>query len=366
MKNRAAPAVKPILLPLHEGVMDARSFGSWTFGGLLLAFYIGFLILAPPILPDFKLKMLAILSGLLTGVFVFFIAGDVTTKFSAQISKGVQLGVQATGGVGLAVATVAWWSSSMGLVTASSQAATQLSSLLGNGAGSTALVTNPTDKSLTVQTSPEVRKLAAALAQSDLKYKNLGTLQADKISPQNFAAATAALFAAGEAAADLQALQVQFGKGIGPFRFGMSPAQVDALLPRSFGGIDWQGLPVARGYKNADVRYFWAPLSEFVTDGSGTSLYEALPAFHPCWSGKSYITFEFAAAQLVHLSVRLLPDCAAHVQLLQQLARQFSISHFDRDGPVAFHVKFNAVTAAGYTGKDLSSFDVFLTEPPRS
>jgi hypothetical protein len=343
--------------------MNERNLGSWIFGGLLLLFYIGFVIWAPPVLPDFKLKMLGILSGLLTGLFGFFIAGDITTKVNAQISHGIQIALQATGGVGLAVATVIWWSSSFGLVASSSAAASQLSDLLKNGKGASV---SAIDRTLSVQTSAKVRELAGALAQSDPTYKSLSALQKNNITPQNFSTAASSLSTGQKPAADYQALQTQFGSGIGPFEFGMSPDQVNSILPRSFGSVTWANLPVAGEYKGADVRYFWLPLAEFQVAGPGAFLYNALPAFQPCWIGQSYITFEFAKQKLVHLSVRLLLDCARHTELLQEFAKGFSIPSFNANGPVAFQVKLNAVTVAGYTGNDVSSLDLFVTDSPQS
>jgi hypothetical protein len=345
--------------------MNSRNVGSWIFGGLLLAFYIGFLIWAPAILPDFKLKMLGILSGLLTGLFAFFITGEITTKINAEISKGTQIVVQATSGAGFAVATVLWWGSSLGLVSSSSQAVNQLSDLLKSGQGASVQISNSTDRTLSVRTSPKVRELAGALAQSDPKYKGLDALQKDNITPQSFSSVASTLTNGQQPNADLKALQDQFGDGIGPYHFGMSPDQVNVILPRSFGDVSWEKLPMAGEYKGADVRYFWLPLADFPTAGPKASLYDVLPAFHACWSGQSYITFEFAKQQLVHISVRLLSDCTQHRDLLRQFAKDFSISRFNENGPVAFQVKVNVVTVAGYTGSDVSSLDVFLTDSPQ-
>jgi hypothetical protein len=310
--------------------------------------------------------MLGILSGLLTGLFGFFITGDITTKINVQISKGTQFVVQATGGVGLAVATVLWWGSSLGLVASHSQAVSQLSDLLNDGRGATLQVTSPTDRTLSVKTSQKVQDLARALAKSDPRYKSLDALQQHSITPQNFSIAASSLSPGKRPAADTQALQVEFGNGIGPFHFGMSPDKVNSILPRSFGDVSWANLPVAGEYKGADVRYFWVTLAEFPTTGPGTSLYEALAAFHACWSGQSYITFEFVKQQLVHLSVRLLPDCTRHNELLQQFAKGFSIFSFNANGPVAFQVSLNTISVAGYTGNDVSSLDVYLTDSPQT
>jgi hypothetical protein len=165
--------------------------------------------------------------------------------------------------------------------------------------------------------------------------------------------------------ADYAALRIQFDKGIGPFLFGMSPSKVNSLLPRRFGTVAWANLPVAGEYKTAEVRYLWVPLSEFQKDGPGVALYSALPAFHPCWGGQSYITFQFASQVLVHISVRLLADCASHAELLQTFAAGYAISSFNISAP-RFEVELNNVTLIGLNGSDESALDVFLANSPRT
>jgi hypothetical protein len=164
---------------------------------------------------------------------------------------------------------------------------------------------------------------------------------------------------------DLRNLPPAFDSGLGGFRFGMSPEQVNALLPRPFATVAWQTLPVAREYKTAEVRYFFRPLADF-TAAAGGPFYEALPELHACWSGESYVAFEFTAARLIHISIRLLPDCADRARLLQQLAMRFSVPHPNPAGPVVFQADVDVVTVAGYTGDSVSSLDVFLTDSPQA
>ena len=50
--------------------------------------------------------------------------------------------------------------------------------------------------------------------------------------------------------------------GFPPFKFGMTAAQVNALLDHPFGNVEPAGLPRASEYRTGEVRYFWAPISD--------------------------------------------------------------------------------------------------------
>lgn len=84
---------------------------SWVFGSLLLLFYLAVFIFAPDELPEFKHKMLGVISALLCALFTFFIVGTlhVTGLFETKWSK---FAVQSGGGAAAFVLILWWWNNS--------------------------------------------------------------------------------------------------------------------------------------------------------------------------------------------------------------------------------------------------------------
>lgn len=186
----AAPSVK--------ATPDQR-WGSWIFGSLLLAFYLGVFLFGPSVLADYKYRMLGIISALLGGFFAYFLTGQIVTTVKGDLSGGKQVGIRATGGIGLAVGLLFWWGQGGTPIQSSSQAAVQLQQQLqqavstaptgtnttpptgtsGTGGGSSSPAAHPA----TVTLPPAVQQLAKALAASDPKYKEVGVLQENKKIP---------------------------------------------------------------------------------------------------------------------------------------------------------------------------------------
>ena len=80
---------------------------SCVFGSLLLLFYMGVFAFAPDSLPEFKQKMLAIISALLCALFTFFFVGSlhVTVQLKNKWSK---IAIQSGGGAA-AFVLILWW-----------------------------------------------------------------------------------------------------------------------------------------------------------------------------------------------------------------------------------------------------------------
>src|SRR5262245_25617928 len=102
-RHRASPGHKPLTQD------RSRSLATWVFGGLFVAFLLGVFAFAPPALPDFKQRILAIVSALLAGLFVYFLTGDLGV--SVQGGKGSlgRLAIQGSGGAAAVVLGLAWW-----------------------------------------------------------------------------------------------------------------------------------------------------------------------------------------------------------------------------------------------------------------
>jgi tetratricopeptide (TPR) repeat protein len=113
----------------------------------------------------------------------------------------------------------------------------------------------------------------------------------------------------------------KYHDGIGPFRFGMTPQEINELLPIPFGKrIASDALPIASEYHTGEVRYFWRYFHQLPP-------FEFSQAELPCISGKSYVTFMFFQNHLFRISVRYIntPDCQNHNQALEWFTSLFHI-----------------------------------------
>ena len=94
------------------------SRGTWVFGSLLLAFLFCVFAFAPDALPEFRLRILAVSSALLAGLFGYFLSGDIGVNFDLARKHGereVKRGIKATGGFALFVIVLYWWFSPFAL-----------------------------------------------------------------------------------------------------------------------------------------------------------------------------------------------------------------------------------------------------------
>ena len=103
------PATKRTSKPLTEG--QNRSKATWIFGSVLLIFSVWVFIFAPDMLPEYKHRMLGIFLALLSGLFAFFLTGDMGLEIKSLESRFGKVGVKATGGIAVFVLVLWWWSS---------------------------------------------------------------------------------------------------------------------------------------------------------------------------------------------------------------------------------------------------------------
>jgi hypothetical protein len=156
-----------------------------------------------------------------------------------------------------------------------------------------------------------------------------------------------------------------FNGGIGPFRFGMTPSQVNALLPVQFGDVTLTSLPVAGEYGRTEVRYFWMYVTQFKCTSAQDSICKPLAVFSSYWGGQTHIVFLFYQGKLSRMSLRLYPDCQTAIQLLRDFANAYKIAPFNSQPAVAFRSKLSNATVEGYINKDqTASFDVFVNGSP--
>jgi len=86
-----------------------QSLGTWIFGGLLLAFLFAVFAFAPPQLPEYKHRILALCAALLAGLFGWFLSGEIGLHIEALKSRFGDLAVRASGGLALFVLVLVWW-----------------------------------------------------------------------------------------------------------------------------------------------------------------------------------------------------------------------------------------------------------------
>jgi hypothetical protein len=84
----------------------------------------------------------------------------------------------------------------------------------------------------------------------------------------------------------------------GGMAFGLSPGDVNRLLPQPASGIAWPNLPAANEFPE-DVRYFWTRLAETQDLRAGIK---------SCAGANSYVVFLFREPGLFRVSYRLVPD----------------------------------------------------------
>jgi hypothetical protein len=155
----------------------------------------------------------------------------------------------------------------------------------------------------------------------------------------------------------------ELGSGIGPFRFGMSPQDVNAKLPHPFGSV--ASMPVAGEFKTAEVRYFWVPTAQFPPPNTHNSPFEALRAFQPCWGARSsYMTFLFARNELFRISTRFFWDCPERVAAASSFADAYSIPNIGGSGNPEFCRVLSQASVEVSISKDGTAVDVFRNGSP--
>jgi hypothetical protein len=161
---------------------------------------LGVFLFGPSVLPDYKYRMLGILSALLGGLFGYFLTGQIVSTAKHKTPGGGQIAVRATGGVAAAGMLLLWWSYGPSSIQTSSAAATQLQQQLQQAVDTAKTSPAPAAPSLgapappspvgqpapprrSVTLSPSVQKLAGDLAASDPKYKSVAVLQNKRAIP---------------------------------------------------------------------------------------------------------------------------------------------------------------------------------------
>jgi len=97
----------PTRRPLTQA--QSRSLATWIFGGVFVAFLFAVFAFAPPALPVFKQRILAIASALLAGLFIFFLTGDLGVSIQGGKGKLGRLAVKSSGGAAAFVLVLVWW-----------------------------------------------------------------------------------------------------------------------------------------------------------------------------------------------------------------------------------------------------------------
>jgi cellulose biosynthesis protein BcsQ len=374
--------------------------------GLVLSGVVGFgllgafglvIALVPKVLSDSRFHTVGNTLAALTGAVVFALLGwrlitgvirlPEWMYFSASGRRATFVSALYSAAVTLlsAGAVFVWWNSSWGPSKPASKAAVQLRSLLAMPDRAFAQVDQ--DKTITIHTSKAVQDSAGFLAAADSTYQNLLLLKSNNgnVPLFTFLSAYDLLPDSTQPAESVSGdLGTQFRNGIGEFRFGTKVDEVVLQLPRDSVSPNWDLIPVAGEYHNAQVRYLTIPLNQFIAlsadmkkapssmqlpvpSPGSASLYGALPWFHSCWNGTSSITFFFTqSGGLIRISVRFFPDtCKDKTNLLVYFEDQFHIQSYGASA-IQFQVTLPQTTVAATNGPGISSLEVFLTNLPKS
>lgn len=85
------------------------SKASWVFGLLFFAFFVYVVIYVPATLPEFKQRILAIFSALLSGLFVYFLTGDILVQSKSIKTQFGRISVKTTGATAVFMVVLWWW-----------------------------------------------------------------------------------------------------------------------------------------------------------------------------------------------------------------------------------------------------------------
>ena len=156
----------------------------------------------------------------------------------------------------------------------------------------------------------------------------------------------------------------RLGVGIGPFRLGMTPEQVNNLLPQPFGSIT--NMPVAAEFHASEIRYFWTYTAQFPSPNARGSVFESLSPLRECWgTPSSYVTFLFSENRLVRISVRFFGDCGARDQAAKAFADSYHIPAVRREGNIWFRKVLRNTTIELRLSRELTAVDVFESGSPQ-
>lgn len=92
---------------------DHQVIATWIFGAISFVFLIGVFLFGPDALPFFKQKIIAVISALLVGFFTYFLTGTIEIYAKKQSQALGLVAVKATGGIGMFLLVLVWWSSDL-------------------------------------------------------------------------------------------------------------------------------------------------------------------------------------------------------------------------------------------------------------
>jgi hypothetical protein len=88
------------------------SLATWIVGSVLFCFFVYVFVLAPAELPEFKHKMVGLVSAFLAGIFAFLFTGDLSIRFESKSSPLGRVLAKGTGGAAVFLLILWWWFSS--------------------------------------------------------------------------------------------------------------------------------------------------------------------------------------------------------------------------------------------------------------
>jgi len=89
--------------------ISCQELASWIFGGLAFLFLLMLIVLPLRKFPLWKVKTLAIITALTSGLFVSFLTGSIVLSVEPEFNTWGKTAIQAGGGIALFVFVLLWW-----------------------------------------------------------------------------------------------------------------------------------------------------------------------------------------------------------------------------------------------------------------
>jgi hypothetical protein len=333
---------------------------SAVLGVTLLSFFIVvFFYGGSQVLGAFKYPIVTMFAGFLSGLVGYYITGAIATDASWKLPGGGTLNVKGTGGFAFALVGIAIFIYFSPLQ--SKDQATQ--SLLSRF--KTAALVKSGDQSAGGQTAiaPDTQRLAlqVAAATPGGNEQIVNAVAQPNATAQQLGAAIATL--QGSARGNTQALEQDFGNGIGQFHLGADVDSIEKLAGAP--EATFPQLVLAPEYHTAEVRYFWLYLGDLYNSSAGKQMIDYLQFPKACRDAhQGYVTFLFQANQLMRVSVRTSPSCTTGKQYFVAWAHSYWLD-VDPNSTVLFQQRLSKTTIGAYmTDDQVIMLDVYGNTSP--
>lgn len=152
------------------------------------------------------------------------------------------------------------------------------------------------------------------------------------------------------------AIQHAFGTGIGPYRFGMTPHEVNLLLLQPFNELSFAHLPPGGEFRWTNAVYFW----KYFREVPGLS---EITAVSPCLTRNGYASFVFHEGRLFRIDIRAFrrgdPACPPTANSIDDFAHRYGLVAFGSREERRLRYETPTVGINAQTDPEVLTIDVF-------